>query len=266
MLSGLALMPCTAAGQLADGRGHLAEDVLGAGQVRLSAGSVPVAEAEPAGRSSTGSRSARSWLPQPASTAVRASAASVTASALRMCVFVFKLGSFFDASAGVGRRGGQVDTPAGVRIVRIPATGRIPLSSFLYRLGSFCARRAWLVLLVWLVVVVLVGAGRFTFGARTSNDIRLPGTETQAATDFLAREFPPQQNGQSPVVFYDPAGKLTDPAARKAVEASVKQHGGAAGRLQRHEPVRPRRPRHHPERGRQVPGSRRCCSGSTAAR
>jgi uncharacterized membrane protein YdfJ with MMPL/SSD domain len=109
-----------------------------------------------------------------------------------------------------------------VRIVRIPATGRIPLSSFLYRLGSFCARRAWLVLLVWLMVVLLVGAGRITLGARTSNDIRLPGTETQAATDFLAREFPPQQNGQSPVVFYDPAGKLTDPAARKAVEASVK--------------------------------------------
>jgi len=117
----------------------------------------------------------------------------------------------------------QVDTPAGVRIVRIPATGRIPLSSFLYRLGSFCARRAWLVLLVWLVVVLLVGAGRLTLGARTSNDIRLPGTETQTATDFLAREFPPQQNGQSPVVFYDRAGKLTDPAARKAVEASLKR-------------------------------------------
>jgi uncharacterized membrane protein YdfJ with MMPL/SSD domain len=77
--------------------------------------------------------------------------------------------------------------------------------------------------LVWLVVVTLVGAGRFTLGARTSNDIRLPGTETQAATDFLAREFPPQQNGQSPVVFYDAAGKLTDPAARKAVEASVRR-------------------------------------------
>jgi uncharacterized membrane protein YdfJ with MMPL/SSD domain len=79
------------------------------------------------------------------------------------------------------------------------------------------------VLLVWLVVVLLVGAGRFTLGARTSNDIRLPGTETQKATDFLAREFPPQQNGQSPVVLYDPDGKLTDPAARRAVEATVER-------------------------------------------
>ena len=97
------------------------------------------------------------------------------------------------------------------------------MSSFLYRLGSLCARRAWLVLVVWLVVVALVGVGRFTIGARTSNDIRLPGTETQAATDFLARQFPPQQNGQSPVVFYAPAVRLTDPAARAAIEASVKR-------------------------------------------
>lgn len=97
------------------------------------------------------------------------------------------------------------------------------LSRFLYRLGLFCVRRAWLVVAVWLAVIALVGVGRVTIGARTSNDIRLPGTETQAATDFLAREFPPQQNGQSPVVFYDPHGKLTDPAAQAAVEASVKR-------------------------------------------
>ena len=60
-------------------------------------------------------------------------------------------------------------------------------------------------------------------GARTSNDITLPGTETQAATDFLAEEFPPQQNGQSPVVFHVAAGTLLDPAARRAIEASVRR-------------------------------------------
>ena len=77
------------------------------------------------------------------------------------------------------------------------------MSTLLYRLGSFCARRWWLVLLVWLCVVAAVATGWVVLGARTSNDIRLPGTQTQAATDFLAKDFPPQQNGQSPVVFYD---------------------------------------------------------------
>ncbi len=97
------------------------------------------------------------------------------------------------------------------------------MSTLLYRLGAFCARRAWLVLLVWACVVAVVATGWVLLGARTSNDIRLPGTETQAATDFLAREFPPQQNGQSPVVFHAAQGTLLDPAAKRAIEESVRR-------------------------------------------
>ena len=81
----------------------------------------------------------------------------------------------------------------------------------------------WVVLLAWACVVAVVASGWVLLGAQTSNDIRLPGTETQAATDFLAGEFPPQQNGQSPVVFHTAAGTLLDPAARRAVEASVRR-------------------------------------------
>ncbi|HET6475391.1 MAG TPA: MMPL family transporter [Thermoleophilia bacterium] len=97
------------------------------------------------------------------------------------------------------------------------------MSSLLYRLGGLCARRAWLVLLVWACIVALVGAGWLLLGARTSNDIRLPGTETQRATDFLAREFAPQQNGQSAVVFHVADGALTDPRAKRSVQESVRR-------------------------------------------
>jgi RND superfamily putative drug exporter len=76
------------------------------------------------------------------------------------------------------------------------------VSTLLYRLGDVCVRHAWFVLLAWACAVALIGAGWLALGARTSNDIRLPGTETQSATDFLARDFAPQQNGQSPVVFH----------------------------------------------------------------
>ncbi|MEI6725276.1 MAG: MMPL family transporter, partial [Actinomycetes bacterium] len=59
------------------------------------------------------------------------------------------------------------------------------------------------------------------FGMRTNNDIRLPGTGAQHASDLLRREFPPQQNGLSPIVFRTQSGRLTDPAQKRAVEASV---------------------------------------------
>jgi putative drug exporter of the RND superfamily len=91
-----------------------------------------------------------------------------------------------------------------------------------------CARRARLVVLAWVCVAAVVGVSWITFGARTSNDIRLPGTETQAATDFLTKEFPPQQNGQSPVVFHVATGTLEDPAVKRAVEASVRRIAGTA--------------------------------------
>jgi MMPL family len=59
-------------------------------------------------------------------------------------------------------------------------------------------------------------------GAETSNDLSLPGTESQQATDLLASRFPPQQNGSSPFVFHVTKGKITDSANKKAVEESYK--------------------------------------------
>ena len=95
------------------------------------------------------------------------------------------------------------------------------MSRLLYRLGAVCVRRKYLVLLVWAFVVAAVAAGVLVFGARTNNDIRLPGTDAQRASDLLSREFPPQQNGQSPIVFHASRGTLTDAASKRAVQASL---------------------------------------------
>ena len=95
------------------------------------------------------------------------------------------------------------------------------MSRFLYRLGALCVRRKYLVLAIWALLLASVAAGVFAYGMRTNNDIRLPGTGAQAASDLLKREFAPQQNGLSPIVFRTAHGKLTDPARRRAVEASV---------------------------------------------
>jgi len=100
------------------------------------------------------------------------------------------------------------------------------MSRFLYRLGVLCVRRKYVVVLVWVLVVAAVVTGVLLFGVRTDNDIRLPGTDAQSASDLLGREFPPQQNGLSPIVFHAARGKLTDAANKQAVEASLKKIAG----------------------------------------
>jgi uncharacterized membrane protein YdfJ with MMPL/SSD domain len=96
------------------------------------------------------------------------------------------------------------------------------VARFLYRLGLAIARHKWVVLSLWLVAVV---GGVLVFklvGDNTSNDLRLPGTDSQKATDLLTKKFPPQQNGSSPVVFYAKSSKVTSKQNKQAIVTSYK--------------------------------------------
>jgi uncharacterized membrane protein YdfJ with MMPL/SSD domain len=96
------------------------------------------------------------------------------------------------------------------------------MARFLYRVGQFCAARALYVLLAWVVLAVVLVGLKSQLGSLTSNDQTLPGTQSQQASDLLARYFPPQQNGSSPIVFHVRKGKITDKANKDAVESSYK--------------------------------------------
>ena len=93
----------------------------------------------------------------------------------------------------------------------------------LHRLGLLAARRKWVVLAVWIVGIAALATMAKTFGSNTSNNLDLPGTNSQAATDLLATRFPPQQNGSNPLVFHTQTGKVTDAKNKQAIEAAYKQ-------------------------------------------
>jgi uncharacterized membrane protein YdfJ with MMPL/SSD domain len=76
------------------------------------------------------------------------------------------------------------------------------------------------VLAGWAVVVAALVLLVGRYGSNTSDDLRLPGTDSQAATDLLASRFPPQQNGSSPVVFHTTSGRVADTANKQAVESA----------------------------------------------
>ncbi len=88
----------------------------------------------------------------------------------------------------------------------------------LERLGRFAARRRWVVLTVWLLIVVVLGI----FGAGAGKPFRdvftVPHTDSQAAVDVLAKRFPAANLPAAQVVVHDasaaiPASTLTTAAS-----------------------------------------------------
>ncbi len=92
----------------------------------------------------------------------------------------------------------------------------------LYRLGRFCAAHPLYILIGWIVLAAGVSLAVRTVGSMTSNDLNLPGSQSQEATDLLAANFPPQQNSSNPIVFHVAKGNITTGANKNAVEASYK--------------------------------------------
>ena len=95
------------------------------------------------------------------------------------------------------------------------------MTGVLYRVAGFCARRRFVVLAVWvLAAVALVGISQ-RLGDNTSDNLSLPGTDSQHATDVLNRSFPNQANGSSPIVLHVKSGKLTDSKYASAVNQAA---------------------------------------------
>jgi putative drug exporter of the RND superfamily len=95
------------------------------------------------------------------------------------------------------------------------------MTGMLYALAQFCVRRKFVVLAVWLVATIALVAVSHSLGDNTNDNLALPGTDSQAATDALAKSFPDQSNGSSPIVLHAKSGKLTDAKNAEAVAAAA---------------------------------------------
>src|SRR5215210_6791941 len=99
------------------------------------------------------------------------------------------------------------------------------LTRLLYRLGHLCARHSIVVLAVWVVIAVSVVFVARTVGQDTNDDLTLPGTDSQAASDLLSDKFPDQANGSVPIALRAPEGhKLSDLKYKKPIQRVVKAY------------------------------------------
>jgi RND superfamily putative drug exporter len=96
------------------------------------------------------------------------------------------------------------------------------VTPLLYGLGRLCVRRRWIVLASWLAIFAALAAAARSVGPDLNDNLTLPGTDSQAATDLLSERFPSQANGTNPVVLTAPRGeKLSDAKYKKPIDDTV---------------------------------------------
>jgi RND superfamily putative drug exporter len=92
----------------------------------------------------------------------------------------------------------------------------------LYALGRFCVRRRWIVIGAWIVVFAALALAARSVGPDLNDNLTLPSTDSQKATDLLDKRFPSQANGTNPVVLKAPSGeKITDSKFKTPIDDTI---------------------------------------------
>ena len=75
------------------------------------------------------------------------------------------------------------------------------MATWLYRIGEAAARRAWAVILTWVLIVAGVAGAYTAFHGKLSNTFTMPGTQTQQLSDELAQRFPSANRGSGQIII-----------------------------------------------------------------
>ena len=108
------------------------------------------------------------------------------------------------------------------------------MASLLYRLGNFSARRAWFVILAWVLILGAAGTLAVTGGGKLSSSMSINGVPSQVVIEQLKKNFPVASRGSGQVVFQKADGSkfnTDDRAAVAAALAEVKTLPGVADSL-----------------------------------
>jgi putative drug exporter of the RND superfamily len=89
------------------------------------------------------------------------------------------------------------------------------------RLARWCFTHKFLVIAAWLVAIVGLNAIESSVGSAYKDNFKLPHTDSFDAVRLLQRNVPRQSGDTDKVVFSVKDGKVTDPATRARVEATL---------------------------------------------
>ncbi|MEV0384266.1 MMPL family transporter [Nonomuraea sp. NPDC050643] len=97
------------------------------------------------------------------------------------------------------------------------------MTRLLGRLGGWCARHGWIVLIGWMIAAAALMGGSLAFPSPTSNDASIPGTDAQRAHDLMKTGFGSgyATGGTIQLLLYSADGPLIDDKPKKAVEQAM---------------------------------------------
>ncbi|KJL47483.1 Membrane protein YdfJ [Microbacterium hydrocarbonoxydans] len=98
------------------------------------------------------------------------------------------------------------------------------MSTLLSTLGRWSFRHPWRVLVSWLIILGIAGAGAVVLGQGTDNTFSIPGTESQAGLEQLNRSFPAVSGTSAQIIVVAADGdSITDDPYRKDIEDAALQ-------------------------------------------
>ncbi len=99
------------------------------------------------------------------------------------------------------------------------------MHALLDKLGQMAARRPWVVIGVWVVILVAVVGLRNQFGGTYANNYTVPGSESSTGLDVLDASFPAKSGYSGSIVFHADKGSVS------AYTAEVSSSVDAVGKL-----------------------------------
>ena len=102
------------------------------------------------------------------------------------------------------------------------------MATLLYKLGLLSARRAWIVIVSWIVLLVITAGLALSLGGKLTTSISIDGVPSQEVVDQLQETFPQASRASGQIVFHKPDGKFDQAdidAITKALDGAEKLPG-----------------------------------------
>ena len=103
------------------------------------------------------------------------------------------------------------------------------MAKFLFLLGKFSAKRAWIVVVAWLVILAGVATTALTLGGKFTSNMTLEGTPAQQVIDDLKMNFPEASRGSAQIVFHSSDGSAFTATQKEEITARLSAAEEIAG-------------------------------------